>query len=197
LLAATLCQDKVWQPQFIRHVFGFSYTLLFIWRNCHRFDFAKVDFQFITHTLLIFLLARLCLGIKRSLNPEILRNGENNAQKRAQHQDKQCKKNKQPNKSDDPNHGQKKASFQLHTSGSNSSRRSNYPPTHSRTTSCQSSSQEQLAAEPLSMAGSQQQNDDDLPPIHSPTRDNYFPEDETYTELGTCSMAYSCILYKL
>jgi hypothetical protein len=94
LLAATLCQDKVWQPQFIRHVFGFCHTLLFIWRNYHRFDLVKVDFQFLTHTLPIFLLGKLCLGIKRSHNPEILRNGENNAQKRAQHRDKQGKKDK-------------------------------------------------------------------------------------------------------
>jgi hypothetical protein len=54
--------------------------------------------------------------------------------------------------------------------------------------------QQQLAAEPLSMAGSQQQNGDDLPPIHSPTREHYFPEDENCTELGTCYVAYSCIL---
>jgi hypothetical protein len=57
--------------------------------------------------------------------------------------------------------------------------------------------QQQLAAEPLSTAGSQQQNGDDLPPIHSLAIDNYFPEYETCTELGTCSMAYSCILYIL
>jgi hypothetical protein len=57
----------------------------------------------------------LCLGIKRSLNPEIFRNGEKNAQKRAQHQDKQGKKDNQDNKSDDPNHGPKKVRFSCRT----------------------------------------------------------------------------------
>jgi hypothetical protein len=96
-------------------VFAFCYTLFFIWRNCHKFDFAKVDFQYLSHTLPIFLLGKLCLGIKRSLNPEIFRNGEKNAQKRAQHEDKQGKKDNQDNKSDDPNHGQKKLCFSCRT----------------------------------------------------------------------------------
>jgi hypothetical protein len=196
-LAATLCQDKIWQPQFIWHVFGFCRTLFFIWRNCHRFDFAKVNFQFLTHTLPIFLLSKLCLGIKRSLYPEILRNGENNAQKRAQHQDKQCKKDKHANKSDDPNRGQKKLRFSstlvdpTAVGAANTHPHILEPPVASPVT------QQQLAAEPLSTVGSQQQNGDDLPPIHSPARDNCFPKDENCTELGTCSVAYSCILYIL
>jgi hypothetical protein len=66
-------------------VFAILYYL-YAWRNCHRFDLAKVDFHFLIHTLWLpnftnFLLGKLWLGIKRSLNPEILRNGKNNAKK--------------------------------------------------------------------------------------------------------------------
>jgi len=80
--------------------------------------------------------------------------------------------------------------------------------------------QEQLAAEPVPAAGSQQelapaldgqgqevlvpvsqtlpaqqqQDSDDLPPTASPGRGNCFPEDEPRTQNGTCSKAYSCMI---
>jgi hypothetical protein len=110
-----------------------------------------------------------------------LRNGENNAQKRAQHQVKLGKKDKQANKSDDPNHGQKKLRFNSTLVDPTIVGTTNTHPQILEPLAASPVTQQQLAAELLSTAGSQQQNADDLPPIHSPTRDNYFPKEETCT----------------